>query len=244
MTTKLTEAFVDAVLELSDSGIAKISDREREIFGLSSLRLRSLLNNLCHKDDINYLELGVYKGATLISALYGNPKTKGVGVENYKYDEREPKKVAAQGTIWENIKSHLHDNISRYQDPDMAVNIGNLTIIESDFQTVDLSAHPKFDICFFDINPASVAEYDAFFENIVPNLKTESVLIFTNYSNDRNAKELDAAFVKHADKLDIVWKRRRISSGLSDATQYYSGILIAGVKRNLATKTNKTVVGK
>lgn len=242
--TKITEAFVDAALELSDGGIAKISDREREIFGLSSVRLRSLLNNLCHKDDTNYLELGVYKGATLISAMYGNPKTKAVGVDNYKYDEREPKKFAAEGTIWENIKSQLHDNLRRYEDPDMAVNVNNLTMIEADFQTVDLSKHAKFDVCFFDINPASVAEYDAFFEHIVPSLKTESVIVFSNYSNDKNAKELDAAFVRHADKLEITWKRHRISGGLSDATQYYSGILIAGVKRNLTAKAVKAPAGK
>lgn len=242
--TKITETFVDAALELADNGTAKIGDRERELFGLSSTRLRSLINNLCHKEDTNYLELGVYKGATLISAMYGNPKTKAVGVENYRYDEREPKKLAAEGTIWENIKSQLNDNLKRYQDPDMAVNIDNLTIIESDFQTVDLSKHPKFDVCFFDINPASVAEYDAFFENIVPNLKTESVLVFSNYSNDKNAKELDAAFTKHSDKLEITWKRHRISSGLSDATQYYSGILVVGVKRNLTTKVAKTTAGK
>ena len=107
MTTKLTEAFISAALELADNGLSKISERERELFGLSSTRLRSLLNNLCSKENTNYLELGVYKGATIISALYGNPTLKAVGVDNYKYDEREPKKWADEGTIWENIKSKL-----------------------------------------------------------------------------------------------------------------------------------------
>jgi cyclopropane fatty-acyl-phospholipid synthase-like methyltransferase len=229
---KYTEAFVDAALELSDSGISKISERERELFGLSSTRLRTLLNNLCSKPDTNYLELGVYKGATLVSALYGNSNLKAVGVDNYKYDEREPKKWAPENGIWENIKSQLHDNLSRYKDPDRSVNINNLTLLEDSFENIDWTKQPKSDICFFDINPASSKEYDAFFEKVIKCLKTESLLIFTNYSNDKNANELDAAIEKHSDKFSISWKRKRISSGLSDATQYYSGILLLGIKKN------------
>lgn len=236
---KYTEAFVDAALELSDSGISKISERERELFGLSSTRLRTLLNNLCTKPDTSYLELGVYKGATLVSALYGNPTVKAIGVDNYKYDEREPKKWAPNDGIWENIKSQLYDNLKRYKDPNMSVNTDNITLIEDSFENIDWSQQPKSDICFFDINPASSKEYDAFFEKVIKSLKTESLIIFTNYSNDKNANELESALQKHADKFSISWKRKRISSGLSDATQYYSGILILGIKRTLTKSASK-----
>lgn len=237
MTTKLTEAFISAALELADNGLSKISERERELFGLSSTRLRSLINNLCSKENTNYLELGVYKGATIISALYGNPTLKVVGVDNYKYDEREPKKWAAEGKIWENIKSQLHSNISRYQDPDMEVNVNNLTIIENNFQDVDWTKQSKFDLCFFDISPAKEADYEAFFTKVIPAMKTESVLVFSNYSNDQNAKDLQKALEKYKSLFEVQWKKQRISSGLSDATQYFSGILIVGIKRNLAKTT-------
>ena len=233
---KYTEAFIDAALELSDSGISKISERERELFGLSSTRLRTLLNNLCSKPNTSYLELGVYKGATLVSALYGNTNVKAIGVDNYKYDEREPKKWAPEGTIWENIKSQLHDNLKRYSDPDLSVNVNNITILEKDFADVDWSTQPKSDICFFDINPVSTKEYDVFFNEVLKSLKPESLIIFSNYSNDKSAKELDAAIAAHEDKVTVNWKRHRISGGLSDSTQYYSGILILGVKKVAAGK--------
>lgn len=236
---KYTEAFIDAALELSDSGISKISEREREIFGLSSVRLRNLLNNLCSKADTNYLELGVYKGATLLSALFGNPGAKAIGVENYRYDEREPKKWAPNDTIWENIKSQLHDNISRYTDPNMSVNIKNITLIEDSFEKVDWTTQPKSDICFFDINPVTSQQYDTFFTEVLKGLKTESLIIFSNYSNEKNANELEAVLQKHSDKLTVNWKRKRISSGLSDSTQYYSGILILGIKKTIAKTVSK-----
>lgn len=235
MTTKLTEAFIEAALELADSGVSKLSEREREIYGLSSTRLRSLLNNLCSKEGTNYLELGVYKGATIISAMYGNPKLKAVGVDNYRYDEREPKKWAAENTIWENVKSHLHDNLERYKDSDMSVNIDNLTIIEDSFENIDWTKQLKFDLCFFDINPANEKEYDNFFTKVLTSMKTESVIIFSNYSNDKNANLLKAALDKYSNLFEVKWKKQRISSGLSDSTQYYSGILILGLKRNMTT---------
>jgi hypothetical protein len=236
---KYTEAFIDAALELSDNGMSKISEREREIFGLSSVRQRNLINNLCSKPDTNYLELGVYKGATIISALFGNPNAKAIGVDNFKYDEREPKKQAPNNTIWENVKSHLHENIKRYTDPDMSVHVDNITIIEDSFQNIDWSKQPKSDVCFFDINPATSDDYDAFFTEVIKSLKTESLIMFSNYSNEQNAKDLDAALQRHSDKINISWKRHRISSGLSDSTQYYSGILMLGIKRNIAKPVGK-----
>lgn len=236
---KYTEAFIDAALELSDAGVSKISERERELFGLSSTRLRSLLNNLCSKPDTNYLELGVYKGATLISAMFGNPGAKAVGVDNFKYDEREPKKWAPNDGMWENVRSHLTENLKRYTDPDMSVNVANVTLIEDSFENIDWQKQPKSDICYFDINPATEKEYDAFFTSVIKSLKTESLIMFSNYSNEKNAKDLDKALERHADKITINWKRHRISGGLSDSTQYYSGILILGVKRTIAKPAGK-----
>ena len=75
---------------------------------------KSLLNNLCAKDGTRYLELGVYKASTLISAAYGNPKTKVVGIENFTFDYREPKKYMKEG--WPNMKSHMYDVLQKYQN--------------------------------------------------------------------------------------------------------------------------------
>ena len=69
-----------------------------------------LLNNLCLKPNSKFLEIGLYKGATFISALFDNPTVKGVGVEHYLYDDRESPKWAPEGFIWDNMKSHLEDN--------------------------------------------------------------------------------------------------------------------------------------
>lgn len=234
--TKITSAWIKASLELADSERSKITEREKDLFGLSSVRLKSFLNNVCAKENTNYLEIGVYKGSTLISALAGNPKTKAVGVENFKYDDREPKKHAPNGGIWDNMKSQLYSNIDRYKDPDSGVLVDNIKIIESDFIKVSWDSLPKFDVCFFDVSPINATIYDAFFEKVITALAPESVVIFSNYSNEQHADELDAAIDRHKDKVSVQWKEQRISGGLSDSTKYYSGICVLGLKK-IASKS-------
>lgn len=235
--SKITLAWVRAALELADNERSKITEREKEMYGLSSIRLKAFLNNLCAKENINYLEIGTYKGSTLISSVFGNPKTKAVGVENFKYDDREPKKWAPNNSIWENMKSQLYSNIERYQDPDSGVDTKNISIVEGDFETVDLSAYPKFDVCFFDVTPVNLEKYDAFMNNILQYMSPESTLIFSNFSNEKHAVEIEEALEKHKDKLTIQWKEHRISGGLSDATKYYSGILVVGIKKKTVKAT-------
>jgi predicted O-methyltransferase YrrM len=230
---KITQEFVTAVLELSDVGQSKLSERERELYGISSPRLKALLNNICSKEGTNYLELGVFKGSTIISAAYGNLNTKLVGVENYTYDQNEPKRTAPEGTIWENMKSQLKSNIKRYEELGVPVNTDNITIIESSFQEVDWKSYPKFDVCFFDVVPADKETYKAFFEKTLPALSSEAVILFSNYSNVKNAKELDEVISDNEHKFDVQWKKQRVSGGLSDHTHYQSGLLIIGIKKKI-----------
>lgn len=240
--SKLTQEFVEAALTLSDVGQSKISERERELFGLSSVRLRALINNLCSIKDTNYLELGVYRGATLISAMFGNPTCKAVGVDNFKYEERELKRWAPEGDIWNNMKTQLMTNIERYNDRDSHVNTKNITIRQGNFEELDWSDSPKFNVVFYDITPTNDMLYDAFFTKIVPILSLDSVVIFSNYSNERHSKELDAALIRHADLVEVQWKKNRISGGTSDSTHYYSGIAIVGLKKKLVKTVTKPVV--
>jgi hypothetical protein len=227
---KITEKLAQASLELADNEHSKISERERELFGLSSLRQRALINNLCSTRNTRYLEIGVYRGATLLSALANNPTCRAIGVEDFSYDEREPKKKADPGKIWDNMKSQLYANIDRYKDPDSSVNTDNITIEEKSFENVAWSAHKDIDICFFDVNPVNKETYVKFFDKVLPSLSKEATIVFSNYSNESHAKQIDEVLAERAD-IEIDFKFHRISGGLSDSTQYYSGILLVGITK-------------
>lgn len=238
--TKLPREFVQAALKVADNGQSKLTERERELFGLSSDRLRSFINNLCTKNNTSYLEIGTYKGATLISAVFGND-CKAVGVENFSYDVREPAGKAPEGQRWENMRNHLLDNVRRYSDEALTASPKDITIIEQSFDTVNWEEQPKFDICFFDVNPVTEEDYEKFFELVLPSMKEESIVIFSNYSNSELSKILDKVIEANKDKFDLEWSEQRISGGLSDSTAYYSGILVMGVRNKVSKPLfNKT----
>ena len=107
---KISKAFVEGCLSLSDNDRSKLTEEERTMIGDNSSKLRSFLNNICSKDNSYYLELGLYGGSSFIPALFGNLKTKAVGVDNWTFDRREPRKIPPKGFIWDNVKSRFEDN--------------------------------------------------------------------------------------------------------------------------------------
>lgn len=72
-------------IENADRGESNLSPAVLAIPGMTSIKIRALLNNLCSFPNTSYLEIGVLRGATLISALYGNQSTviKAIGIDNW-----------------------------------------------------------------------------------------------------------------------------------------------------------------
>lgn len=64
--------FVKESIQKAHEEISKLDPDIYRIVGASSPKVRRLLNNLCSKSNTCYLEIGCWKGSTLISALYKN----------------------------------------------------------------------------------------------------------------------------------------------------------------------------
>tara|TARA_Y100000114_G_scaffold54120_1_gene49435 strand:+ start:3088 stop:3843 length:756 start_codon:yes stop_codon:yes gene_type:complete len=239
---KMSESFCKTALNMADREKGKPTDVERnKIHGLSTIRTRCLISNLCAKANTNYLEIGVYKGSTIIAAMFDNLSTKAVGIEHFLYDEREANKWAPEGHIWDNMKSQLEANLGIYRTRER-LNIDNFTLIEKPFEEVDWSKQPKFDVVHFDVAPVSEKVYDDFFSLVVPSLAMESVVVFTQQSNSQFAELLNKAILKHSDKVTERFKEYRISNSMSDSYKYFSGIAMVGLKRKIGIKPATTTV--
>ena len=237
---KLNHEWVKASLEMADNERSKLSEREREIHGLSSTRLRCLINNLCAAEKCSYLEIGAYTGSTLIAAARGNTVNV-VGVDSFLYDDREANKWAPEGFIWDNMKSQLEANINTYRLQPDVVNGEDISIIQSDFKTAELPKN-TFSVCFFDVSPVNYESYDAFFENVLPALTQSSVVVFSQQSNNDHAKQLNEALIKHETKVNSQFSEVRISGTNADATKYYSGIRVLGfIKKAVAAPVKAPV---
>lgn len=229
---KMSETFCKTALNMADKEKGKPTDVERNrIHGLSTIRTRCLISNLCAKTNTNYLEIGVYKGSTIISAMFDNLTVKAVGVDHFLYDEREANKWAPEGFIWDNMKSQLESHLNMYKHAEDRLKLDNFTMIESSFQEVDWAKQPKFDVVHFDVAPVSAEVYDDFFEFVVPALAPESVVIFSQQSNSEYAELLNKAILKHSDKVIERFKEYRISNSMSDSYKYFSGVAMIGFKK-------------
>ena len=234
---KLNEQFVDACLKMSDAEKSKLSDSERELFGQSSIKLKCLLNNLCSKDATRYLELGTSRGSTLISALYGNLKSHAVGVDDFSYDFREPKKIAPDDNGWSNVKSGLYDILKKYELID-DIPSKSLKIIESKFEDISWSSQPKVDLIFCDLEPITEEVYDNFFKKVFNAMSRQCVVIFSGYSSETYSPMLENKVEEYSDRLVTEFKHQRISSSCADSFGYYSGIAVYGFRKKAFAKND------
>ena len=66
---------VEYSISNAERGISSLASEILKLEGMSSPKVRHLLNNLCALPGARYLEIGSYKGSTWISALYNNSST-------------------------------------------------------------------------------------------------------------------------------------------------------------------------
>lgn len=64
---------VETAIARATAGESRLDAQALSLEGLSSAAVRHLLNNLCAPADVRYLEVGTYKGSTLVAASCGNP---------------------------------------------------------------------------------------------------------------------------------------------------------------------------
>ncbi|MCX6986990.1 MAG: hypothetical protein NT065_02365 [Chlamydiae bacterium] len=69
----------------AEQGISKLPPVILDIQGMSSVKMRHLLNNLCSMPDTRYLEIGCWRGSTFIASLFGNQGSlsSAVGIDNW-----------------------------------------------------------------------------------------------------------------------------------------------------------------
>lgn len=111
----------------AELGISKLPVPIYYIDGMSSPKGRRLLNNLCEMEGTRYLEIGCWKGSTLISAISNNYETieQAVAIDNYSEFQLplftnsinfdgSPLKDETVELSMDSVKEQFRKNIERY----------------------------------------------------------------------------------------------------------------------------------
>ncbi len=107
-----------------------------DLEGMSSHKIRVMLNNLCENLPGCYLEIGSWKGSTFISAMYKNTNIFGVSVDHHQEFINSQFKTSAE-YLKENCEKHLINN-EQYK------------LVTADCFKIKLTDEPKFNIYLYD----------------------------------------------------------------------------------------------
>ena len=113
------------------AGDGDLDDRILSIPGMSGKKFRLLLNNLVSSvANPQYLEVGVFQGATFCSAIWGN-HVRATAIDNW--------------SEYGGPANAFYKNLGEFWRPSASV-----TVLNSDFRTVDYARIGTFNIYFFD----------------------------------------------------------------------------------------------
>jgi len=110
LTIKEWQVILKKSIHNADRQTSKLSGFYKEVFGLTSPRIKDLLNNICDHESVKYLEMGVFRGSTLIAASVNDSKIS-YGIDNFSYSPYDAAIWNKDG--WPSIKRAAKDNIER-----------------------------------------------------------------------------------------------------------------------------------
>lgn len=192
---------------------SSLSSNILNLDGMSSPKVRHFLNNICHiSENINYLEIGVWKGSTFTSALYNNAKhiSHAYAIDNWSQ--------------FNGSKELLINSLKELKDV-----WPQHTIIESDSFSVDLSLFKeKIDIYFYDGDHSRQAQKKAL-EYYLPILKDEFIYIV----DDWNHSDVSSGTREGINSINYSIEKEWIlpANGNGDTENWWNGFYVALLKR-------------
>lgn len=135
---------IEKALNDAENKISKINEDILKIDGMTGCKTRHFYNNIVNINDARYLEIGMWKGSSICSAMYNNNATI-VGIDNFSQFQQDN----------ENIFETLLENTEKFKG------VNNVKIINENCFTIDISYLPKFNIYMYDGHHDDIYHYKA-----------------------------------------------------------------------------------
>lgn len=198
-------------IEKAESQISKLDTEILQINGMSSPKVRHLLNNLCALKDCTYLEIGPHQGSTYISALYKNNLMRdAIAIDNWsEYGNHKE-------TLLSNIAKFLTGSHVRYFDVDAF-----------DLNKSQIFKYP-INIYFYDGNPSIESQEKAFTyynDLFAP--------IFIAVVDDWNAEDIKMGTRQAFEKLNykILYQIALPARDNGDLENWWNGLYVAVIAK-------------
>jgi len=133
------------------------------IYGMSSQKVRHLLNNIVSMNDARYMEVGVWQGSTFISALYRNAPLSAIAIDDFheKWGVANPQQL-------------FNNNCKKFISCPYA-------LLCQDFVNVNLASLPPANIYFYDGAHDQTKQYLGL-QKFYPILDQQFIFIVDDYN--------------------------------------------------------------
>jgi len=207
----------------SNQGFLEDAYRIQDLYSISSLKFKYLLNNLCTLPGAVLLELGCHRGGTLVSSLYKNTLVAAYAVDNFSYDplslctNTETQSLSNFNPKgWGNVKMTLIENLERFAlDKSVKLHSGDWNTISGSF------LKHKVNILHIDLTVNETIENVLKFYD--PKLTETFVLVLANYNEAINVRNALDTYVTNRRHL-IKFKIEETSPSNSDTSRWWNGL--------------------
>jgi hypothetical protein len=207
---------IDESIHWAELEVSKLTQDVMDIHGITSNKIRCFLNNICSIGG-TYLEIGVFRGATFCSAIYGND-CHSIGLDNFASPNLMPMGVSQKLATYlkQNIeispKDDFIQNVKKFGD------IKKIDIYKTDYTTFDYNILPNIDIVFYDGDTRFHDQYVTL-KKIASKLSKESILIMDDWNWNSGAFNR----VVNEEKLIITHQREIFTDG-EDMGDFWNGL--------------------
>ncbi len=232
----MSEEKVTKLIQLATSSYENAQRNQSKItndwrvmdqYSMSSKKFKNLLSNLCSLDNCCYLELGCFRGGTLIAALSQNKTLAAYAVDNFTYNPLDHYKDPETGKIsqynpegWPNVKISLIETLERLSlDKSVKMWMGDWNKMSPTF------IKHKINIVHLDINrdvEQILNYYDVKLDDVF-------VLVVASYNETETREGVDAYLSNK--KYQVKHKIVSYSTSNADSDGWWNGLGILVIQK-------------
>lgn len=203
---------VQKSIENAEKGISQLTQEVLALDGMSSSLVRHFLNNIGSLYGASYLEIGSWKGSTLISALFGNRQgmKEAIAIDNWSQFD------APRSLFWENVDSLLGERTFKFY--------------ETNCFTLDKNGvfFTPINIYFYDGDHGEESQKRAF-TYFNPVFDDVFIAIVDDWNWDYVRRGTEAAFQEL--KYEILFEKSLFSKQNGDVSSWWNGLYVAVIKK-------------
>lgn len=216
--SEITKDNIKQAFYLAEQDKSNLREFERDLYGFSGRKVRHTINNICSiKDKMSYLELGVYRGSTLIAANFRTKVVQSYGIDDFTIDQKEANPYNENG--WNNPRIVTEELLDRYKKEFKLPT--QVKLINSEARKVDLSTIKKVDVIHYDLDEHH-AGVESLLRYYLPVFDKHTILLISNW-NSQGVRNSYKNFAKTPGLcVELVCEQLSFSTGNTE--NWYNGL--------------------